>query len=255
MYLSACIEWIFAQEHPEFCDRIRAVKAMGLNAVEFHLWRNKPLELIAATLAETEVELTGFVVEPRRSLVDPAQHEEFLTAVRESIAAAQKLGSPPLVVASGFERPGVSREEQMDEVIGVLRRAAALAEDGGVTLVLEPLNTRVEHPGMFLSSTKDGLDIVEAVASPRLRLLFDVYHATVMGERIEDSLAGRAHLVRHVQIADVPGRNEPGTGTIDWPATFRTLSALGYEGAIGLEYKPTEGGQESLAHVRAATGL
>lgn len=255
MELSPCIEWIFADEHPEVADRIRAARKAGFAAAEFHLWRDKDVDSIAAALDETGVRLRGIVVEPRRSLVDPAQHEEFLQAVRESLVTAKKLGSPPLVIASGFTREGVSFEEHVDAAVAALKQAAALAEEAGVLLVLEPLNDRVEHPGMFLVSTKLGLDIVEAVGSPNLKLLYDAYHSAVMGEDMAEVLSGRTHLVAHVQFADVPGRHEPGTGTIDWKATVSALEQLGYRGAIGLEYRPTLPATESLAKTRAALGL
>lgn len=255
MKLSPCIEWIFSEEYPDLGDRIRAAKAAGFDRAEFHLWRDKDLDSVADALHETGVQLTGFVVEPRRSLVDPAQHAEFLEAVADSLVTAKKLGSPPLVVASGFTREGVSREEHVAAAVSALKHAAALAEEAGVLLVLEPLNDRVEHPGMFLVSTKLGLDIVEAVNSPNLKLLYDAYHSAVMGEDIEDVLAGRTHLVAHVQFADTPGRHEPGTGTIDWQRTIGTLRDLGYDGAIGLEYKPTEPASQSLETTRATLGL
>ena len=123
----------------------------------------RTFDAIAAALAETGVELTGICVDPRRSLVDPAQHGELLDAVRDSIAAARQLGSPPLILASGFTREGVS-------ATGAFRRSSQRAEtsrragrSGGRMLVLEPLNDRVEHPGMYLVSTTLGLDLVEAV--------------------------------------------------------------------------------------------
>jgi hydroxypyruvate isomerase len=254
MKLSPCIEWIFAAEHKEMPDRIRAARAAGFESAEFHLWRDKDVDSIAAALDETGLKLTGIVVEPRRSLVDPAQHGEFLDAVRDSLETATRLGSPPLVVASGFTREGVPQEEHVAAAVDALKQAAALAEEAGVMLVLEPLNDRVEHPGMFLVSTRLGLDIVEAVGSPNLRLLYDAYHSAVMGEDLEEVLGGRMHLVAHVQLADMPGRNEPGTGTIDWPRVMSKLQALGYDGAFGLEYKPTLPAAESLAKTRAALG-
>lgn len=255
MFPSACIEWLFKDEAPDFADRIRAAKAAGLEAVEFHLWDDKPIEDIRIALAETGVALTSFCVGPRRSLVDPAQHEEFLAAVAATLETAKTLGRPPLVIASGFTREGVSLEEQRAEAVKALRLAAALAEEAGVVLVLEPLNTIVSHPGMFLSSTTLALDIIEEVGSPHLRLLYDVFHSTVMGEDMEEGLGGRIHLVQHVQFADNPGRNEPGTGDIDWRDTVSKLRALGYDGAIGLEYQPTMPTAQSIASVRAATGL
>ncbi|AVD83583.1 hydroxypyruvate isomerase [Pseudomonas sp. SWI6] len=255
MYPSACIEWLFQDDCPNFADRIRAAKSAGLSHVEFHLWRDKPMDQVAHALRETGVTLTSFCVDPRRSLVDPAQHAEFIEAVRDSLAASQKVGSPPLIVASGFTREGVSHAEQRAAAIDALSNAAHLAEQAGVELLIEPLNTRIDHPGMFLHDTREALDIIEEVDSPNLKLLFDVYHSSVMDESLEDVLRGRMHLVRHVQIADLPGRNEPGTGQLDWDDVLRRLETLGYRQAIGLEYKPTLPSLQSLATVRQATGL
>ena len=255
MNLSACIEWQFAEDMDSLGDRVRAAKAAGLSHAEFHLWRDKDMAGLATALAETGVTLTGFCVDPRRSIVDPAQHEEMLQAVADTLAVAKTVGSPPLIVASGFTREGISPEEHKAEAIKVLRRAADLAEAAEVTLVVEPLNDRVEHPGMYLVDTTLALDIIEAVDSPRLKLLYDVYHSQVMGEDMMAVLHGRMHLVEHVQVADMPGRNEPGTGTIDWPQTIAALRDLGYSGAIGMEYRPTLPAEESLAATRVALGL
>lgn len=255
MYPSACIEWLFQDDCPDFADRIYAAKAAGLSHVEFHLWRDKPMDKVAQALRETGVTLTSFCVDPRRSLVDPAQHAEFIEAVRDSIAASQQVGSPPLIVASGFTRDGVPRAEQRAAAVKALTEAAQLAETAGVELLIEPLNTRVDHPGMFLHDTREALDIIEEVGSQHIKLLFDVYHSSVMDESLEGVLRGRMHLVRHVQIADLPGRNEPGTGQLNWSDVLQRLKALGYQQAIGLEYKPTLPSLQSLASARQATGL
>lgn len=255
MHLSACIEWQFAKDNNTLADRIRAAKAAGLAHAEFHLWRDKDMAGLATALDETGVSLTGFCVDPRRSIVDPAQHEEMLLAVADTLAIAKTVGSPPLIVASGFVRDGISMADHKAEAVKVLRRAADLAEAAEVTLVLEPLNDRVEHPGMYLVDTTLALDIIEAVGSPRLKLLYDVYHSHVMGEDMRTVLAGRMHLVEHVQVADSPGRNEPGSGTIDWIETMTTLRELGYRSALGLEYRPTLDAAASLAASRVALGV
>ena len=119
MKLSPCIEWIFGEEHAALPDRVRAASAAGYAHVEFHLWRDKDMAGLAEALAETGVRLTGFCVDPRRSIVDPAQHAEFLDAVRDTLAAAKKVGSPPLIVASGFVREGVSAAEHFAEPRGL----------------------------------------------------------------------------------------------------------------------------------------
>ena len=243
--LSSCIEWQFTEDG-ELDARVRAAKSAGFELAEFHLWRDKPMDAVAAALVETGIRLTGVCVDPRRSIVDPSEREEMITAVRETIAATTKLGKPALIVASGFRVAGLSEEEHFANAVTALRAAAQLAEEAGVMLLLEPLNTRL-FATMYLVSTKLGLDLVEAVNSPNLRLLYDVWHSAVMGEDISEVLANRIHLVAHVQVADMDERNEPGTGTLDWAAIMQTLQDFGYTGAIGLEYFPTLPMDKSLA--------
>ena len=153
------------------------------------------------------------------------------------------------IVASGFRVEGMSEEEHFSNAVSVLKKAAALAEEAGVLLVLEPLNTKL-FSAMYLVSTKLGLDIVEAVDSPNLRLLYDVWHSAVMGEDIEEVLRGRTHLVAHVQYADMPDRNEPGTGELNYQYLFRFLDEVGYQGWIGCEYRPRAGSSAGLGWVR-----
>lgn len=250
--LSSCIEWQFA-ESGELDARLRAAKAAGLELAEFHLWRDKPLDALAEALAETGMQLTGVCVDPRRSIVDPAEREEMVAAVRETIAATAKLGKPDLIVASGFRIDGLSEEDHFANAVAALRAAADAAEEADVTLLLEPLNTRL-FSAMYLVSTKLGLDLIEAVNSPNLRLLYDVWHSAVMGENMAEVLAGRMHLVAHVQVADMDDRNEPGTGSLDWARVMQTLRDLGYSGAIGLEYFPTLPMDRSLALTRHELG-
>ncbi|GGE82844.1 sugar phosphate isomerase/epimerase family protein [Sphingomonas prati] len=243
--LSSCIEWQFA-DAGELDARLRAAKAAGFELAEFHLWRDKPIDALAAALAETGMRLTSLCVDPRRSIVDPAQREEMITAVRDTIAATAVLGKPSLIVASGFRVDGMSEDEHFANAVTALRAAADAAEAAGVMLLLEPLNTQL-FATMYLVSTTLGLDLVEAVGSPNLRLLYDVWHSAVMGEDMVEVLAGRIHLVAHVQVADMPDRNEPGTGSLDWGKVTRSLRELGYSGAIGLEYFPTMPMDESFA--------
>jgi len=133
-------------------------------------------------------------------------------------------------------------------------KAAPLVEAAGLMIYLEPLNTRIDHPIMFMDTAMEGLDIVEEVNSPAVRLLYDVYHSTVMGEDWREVLK-RGHLIGYVQVADTNGRHEPGTGDINWQPIMSTLREQGYQGAIGLEYFPTQGDHSSLAQSRKALGL
>jgi hydroxypyruvate isomerase len=237
MRYSACIEWLFAAEQPDFADRIRAAKAAGLDAVEFWRHSNKDLDAVRAALDETGLQLAGILCEPIAALGNPDSHQGFLEGVRMSLAAAQQLGTRVLIAQSGDVQTGVARVVQHAAMVRVLKDAARLLEGTGVVLALEPLNDRVDHPGYYLTSTEEGLDIVDEVGRPEVRLLYDIYHAAVMGEEI-DVLKGRLDRVAHVHLADTPGRGAPGSGRLDYAERLHWLERHGYGGLVGLEYKP-----------------
>jgi hydroxypyruvate isomerase len=250
MQFAACIEWMFAAgEHGElgYDERIRAAHAAGVGSVEFHLWRDKPLDLIEAALDETGVRLRSFCIEPRCSLVDPADHDNVLGAVRDAIPVAQRFKGPGMVLASGFTRAGVTEQEQFDAAVSVLKRAAALAADAGTVLWLEPVYMVLHGQRMFVDTIGRGLDLVAAVDSPGLRLLADVFHSAQTQEDLGQAIGDRMPLVAHVQFADTDGRHEPGTGGIDWRGVLAVLRERGYRGEIGLEYYPSVPGRDSLA--------
>jgi hydroxypyruvate isomerase len=248
--LSACIEWLFGEEGDGFESRIRAAADAGVPAVEFWGWRHRDIGRIARVLGETGVELTAFAVDPALPLGEPARHDAVVAAIAESAAAAAELGCRNLIVVSGDRDERMGADDQRTAIVSLLARAAPVAAERGVALLLEPLNTRVDHAGTFLDSTSEGFGIVDEVGVANVKLLFDLYHSVVMGERMEDVLAARLGAVGHVHIADAPGRHEPGTGAIDWTRAFAWLDAQGYDGRIGLEYEPLGSTGDSLAAIR-----
>lgn len=235
-----------------FAARIRACKAVGgIDAVEFWSWRNKDLNAIERALDETGLALTGFMSEPTGRLVDRATHAAFIAGLRESVSVALRLGASHLIVLAGDALPGVATQGQRAALVAALRAAAVIAGDAGLTIVLEPVNSRLDHAGAFLDLTQEGLAIVAEVENPAVRLLFDAYHAVTMGEAPATLFGnGRGALVGHVHLADVPGRREPGSGTIDWPPILAALYCNGYAGAVGLEYRATGG--RTAASLQAA---
>jgi hydroxypyruvate isomerase len=255
MQFAACIEWMFTNGNDDLASRIRAAHAAGVPGVEFHLWREKDLDAIERALDDTGVRLVSFCVEPRCSLVDPADHDKVLGAIADAIPVAQRFKGAGMVVASGFTRAGVPAHEQFDAAVAVLRRGAEMAHAAGTVLWLEPVYMLLHGQRMFVDTIGRGLDIVAAVDSPGLRLLADVYHAAQTNEDVAGAIGDRMRYVGHVQVADTPGRHEPGTGTIAWPAVMDVLRAKGYDGPIGLEYFPSVVDAESLALTRRALGL
>jgi hydroxypyruvate isomerase len=133
----------------------------------------------------------------------------------------------------------------------VYTQAVQRIAGSGVKLVLEPVNTRVDHPGALLDCTADAVAVARAVDSDAFGLLYDLYHSLTEGEDPAAELAIAAGLVDYVQLADAPGRGEPGSGTIDWAAQLAVLRASGYTGPIGLEYYPTTESAASVAQIKA----
>ena len=255
MQFAACIEWMFTKGNDDLASRIRAAHAAGVPGVEFHLWREKDLDAIERALDETGVRLVSFCVEPRCSLVDPLDHDKVLAAVADAIPVAQRFPGAGMVVVSGFTRPDVPEQAQFDAAVSVLRRAAGMAHEAGTVLWLEPVYMLLNGQRMFVDTIGRGLDIVAAVDSPGLRLLADVYHAAQTNEDLAAAIGDRMRYVAHVQVADTPGRQEPGTGTLDWASVAGVLRAKGYDGAIGLEYFPSVDDAASLALTRRGLGL
>jgi hydroxypyruvate isomerase len=247
--IAANLEWLFTEGGDDTPSRIRAAAAHGIDAVEIWGWRDKDTDAIRAALDETGVTLLSLIVDPQLQLTDPSTHDEYLTAVRESLAVAKKLGAPFLVAVAGDEIPGVDRAAQHRAVVEALSRAAAILDGTEVTLLVENLNTRVDHVGTFLSSSREGLDIVREVASPHVKLLLDAYHALMMDEDLVAAIGDDIELIGHVQVADAPGRHEPGTGEIDWERQLLALRELGYAGRWGMEYVPTTDTVVSLFEV------
>jgi hydroxypyruvate isomerase len=255
MKLSAVIENLYMfNEAGDLPARIRAAAAAGLDRVEFHMWTPDGMDAVETALKETGVRLLSLTVGPRVGCVDRSKEAYVLDAIDRTMAMCQRLGAHDMVIAGGPALAGASAAEQHDNMVYLLRRAAPRVQAAGMRLLLEPLNNRIDHPSFFMASAIEGLDIVEAVDSSAVRLLYDAYHAEVMGEDHRQILK-RAHLIGYVQVADTNGRHEPGTGTIDWATWLADLKAAGYRGDIGLEYRPSAGTLASLQRTRQLFGL
>ncbi len=246
MRYSACIEWLFADSEPTIAGRIHAAQRAGIDGIEFWHWSNKDLDEVKAALDATGLPMAGILCEPIAKITDPESHPMFLEGVRASLHAALKLGAPVMIAQAGDDRAGIPRATQHAALVDVLGQAAELIKGSGVVIALEPLNDRVDHPGYYLTSTVEGLDIIDEVDRPEIRLLYDIYHSAMMGEVTEDVLEGRLDRVVHVHLADAPGRGEPLSGRMDWKGRLEWLADHGYDGFVGLEYRPTGPTEESL---------
>lgn len=227
-----------------FLDRFAVARAHGFEAVEFLFPYAWPAGQIAARLGASKLQLVlhnlpagDWAAGERGMACDPARVGEFQDSVALALEYARALGVPRLHCLAGLLPTGVATERAQGTYIDNLRYAAGQLRPHGIDLLIEPINT-YDMPGYFLTGSAQAADIIAACGADNLFLQYDMYHM----QRMEGDLAAGVReylpLIRHMQLADVPGRHEPGTGTIDFRALFQLIDALGYDGWIGCEYHP-----------------
>lgn len=255
MRFSACVEMLFVPESDDPAERIRLARDAGFDAVEFWLWSNKDLDAIERALGETGIALAGMVAEPFAELTRASDHDRFLAGLEQSRDVAMRLGAPVLICQSGPLLAGIARDRQHADLVIAMQRSAEVLAGSGVRLGLEPLNDRVDHPGYYLTSTAEALDIMDQVDRPEIGITYDLYHSMVMGEVPEAVVGERGGHIVHVHVADHPGRNQPGSGRLDLRRPLDWLASKGYAGYVGLEFRPTEGTGEAIRQMRGALGV
>ncbi len=248
---SACIEAIFQQE--PFLERIDALAATGIRAFEFWRWQTKDLAGISARRERYGLEVAAFI--GGSGLTDPARRSDFVRDIEASLAVAQKLDCSRLIVTSGNAMPGMARETQHENIVNCLLDAAPLAESARITLLLEPLNVLVDHPGNFLTTSAEALAIIREVGSPAVKLLYDIYHQQISEGNLTATIRANIGAIGHFHCADVPGRHEPGTGEINYVNILGQIAALGYQGYVGLEYFPLAPPLETLRNLAALASV
>jgi hydroxypyruvate isomerase len=182
------------------------------------------------------------------SMVKPEDREGFLADVRQAIVFAQKLEIPQIILMSGDDVPGRTHEEQYAAILESVKRAGDLAAKANLMLIIEPLNNKVDHKGFFLSTCGEGLKLVKESQNPHVKLLFDIYHEQVQVGNVIRTMREAAPHVAVFHIADNPGRNDPGTGEMNYENIYKAIASFGYKGYVTMEYIPLGDQTASLAH-------
>lgn len=254
---SPCIEMIFGEV--PFYDRFEAVKAAGLSCAEFWGWTGRDEGILKEKSAQHGVRITSMCVETRdkdisgvfnsKKLLYRDGADAFVSACRESVKMAKLLDVPSLIITVGNERNDVTRYEQHTNIVLAIKKAAHVFEDSGIQLIIEPLNVLCNHMGYFLPSSYETFSIVEEVGSPAVKVLYDIYHQQITEGNLVPTIRKHLPLIGHFHAADVPGRNEPGGGEINYRFVFSEIERLGYGGYVGLEYSPTMPSEQSIKRV------
>lgn len=241
-----------------FLDRFEAAAEAGFTAVEFLFPYDFEPDAIAQrldrhglTLALHNLPAGDWAKGERGIACHPDRVEEFKAGVPRAIEYAKALGCRQLNCLAGIAPVGVDPAVARRTFVTNLKFAAMELDKAGLRLLIEPINTR-DIPRFFLNRTDQALEIIDAVGAPNLALQYDVYHMQIMEGDVARTIETHLDRIAHIQIADNPGRHEPGTGELNWTFLFQHLDRIGYHGMVGCEYKPATTTEAGLGWFRAA---
>jgi len=238
-----------------FLERIQKTAKLGFPAVEFWPWQRQDIDAVAKTCRDLGIAVAQFTAWGfTPGLNDPQNHKKFLADIAAGCKVAQKLDCKMMTVVGGNDQPGMTQEQMHENIIAGLKKAASIAEDHDVILILEPMNIRVDHKGHCLYGSPPSIRICEEVASSHVKINWDLYHMQIT----EGDLCGRlregfrSKQIGYLQLADNPGRNEPGTGEVHYNRVLKEAYDLGYRYYVGLECRPKEGELTAARRVASA---
>ena len=250
---SACIEPMYT-EIP-FLDRFRAAKDDGFEFVEFWSWTDKDLDAVKNAAEQAGIGISGFNGDAAFSMIDPSHKERYIDFLKQSVAAARKTGALSVTIHSNALGDGgvvidhyteLSDTVKLCAMFGTLRECAEIAEESGVSMNLEALNITTDHVGNYLKTTQTAAEMCRLIGSPKLKILYDVYHMQLNEGSLCDNIRRYADQFGHINVADAPGRHEPGTGEINYKKIFECLGEAGYSGRIGFELFPRTSTAEAV---------
>jgi hydroxypyruvate isomerase len=262
--IGVCLETFFSDL--DYKSRLSKVAALGFKYYEFWFHdkrfdgaglhdEKRDFAMLAEMNAKHGLTCTDFIFNHpdagvRADLIKAGDRGLFLDSLGGMIEKAKSIGCTAFISGAGNRVPGLRREDAMSAMVETLRQAAPVCEKNGMTLLLEPFNTKVDHPQYFLDNPDDCLAVVEAVGSPSVKMLYDIYHMQIMAGDIVAFIRTNLPKIGHFHVAGVPGRHEPKAGELNYPFILSELDRLGYSGGVGLEYWPSISPADSLRQTR-----
>jgi hydroxypyruvate isomerase len=253
--LAANLSMLFTEL--DFPDRFQAAAQAGFKGVEYLFPYAYDKHDLAARLRDNglvqvlhNLPAGHWEAGERGIACHPDRVDEFKEGVARAIEYAQVLHCPKLNCLAGLAPAGVPRAEAHRAFVANLKFAAAELAKAGILLVMEPINT-FDMPGFFLSHTQQAVDLIAEVGSDNLKVQYDIYHMQRMEGELGNTLSKHLAAIGHIQLADNPGRHEPGTGEINYGWVLHHIDSIGYDGWIGCEYKPAAGTEAGLGWIQA----
>lgn len=244
----------------DFTDRFAAAKQDGFDFIEMWGWDDKNLPQVKELLDKNNLKIAVMSGDGPLSMCDPINKDAYIEYLKKAIEAAKIINCPTLVIHSDslldspqFAKPMSGDYSELTRYLAmyqVLEIVTPLAEKAGVMLVLEALNTVKDHCGNFLASTEAAVDLVKAINSPNLKILYDAYHMYLNEGKICETTEKYLPYIGHIHIADAPGRNEPGTGVINYKQFMKHLDKIGYKYFVGFELYPATDTKTAVTAIR-----
>ncbi|TDF98050.1 hydroxypyruvate isomerase family protein [Paenibacillus piri] len=239
-----------------FRDRWLAAHRFGFHGCEF-VWRLHDLAEVVDLKAEFPLHVsslggtTGFAVGGDRPvLIWPEDRERLARDVEKAVDYAKAVSCKTLIMVSGNLIPGWSVERHRREAVESLKYIAPIVEKAGVTVVIEPLNSKTDHKGIYCDSSSEAFRIIEETGSDHIKILYDVYHMQIMEGNLIETIQHNERLIGYYHLAKVPGRFEPLGGEVNFPAVLEAIGNTTYDGFIGLEYKPSGHYEKALERIK-----
>lgn len=228
-------------------ERIARIADLGFKGADVFGPDNKNAKEVGRACEKYGVTITMLVgSDLQKGYNDPALHDELAKRMEKTAAAANEMHACNVVVLTGNTRPKVPASAQNRAIIDGLKKVAPIAEKFNITIILEMLNSLYDHPGYYLDDTELMASLIRAVDHPRVKGLYDMYHAGIMRGNIIEDIRSGMDAIGHFHMAGIPGRHEPKEGEQNYPVICRAIDQLGYQGFIGLEYWPLKPPAESL---------
>ncbi len=238
MKYCVCTDAVFMGKG-HFTDAMKGVKEAGYDAVEFWTWWDKDLDLFYKTQKELDLKVATFCAKFINA-GDIELQKDYLEGFKESVEAAKKLDCSTLIAQAGWEFDSFKKEitwkEHRKALIDTMQKSAEIAKDAGVTIVIEPLNTKVNHPGYHLSTSDDSFALIDRIGCSNVKILFDIYHQQITEGNLIMNIKENIDKIGHFHAAGNPGRNEITKGEIYYKHVFEEIAKTDYNGYIGLEY-------------------
>ncbi len=246
MKLSFCLEMLYAEL--SFNDRLDVAKKDGISYFEFWDWRNKDLKALKQRMELLGMKVCNLSGNRNYGMIDESERDNFLAEVRETGAVAKQLGCPTLMLlVQSLEQDNSGRlpanklSDQKIEanIIESGKQTGKIADELDLDIVIEPLNDVLDHPNYYLTSGRRAFNIIRAIDHPRIKVLYDIYHTAMQGADVFADIENNYNEIGYFHVADKPGRNEPGSGTIDYVKIHALLKKMNNEKVVGFEYMPT----------------